>query len=84
MREYDVKLFYDPERVKASFLKSVYGMFSMPVPSNEELQTPFYVDELGSGQAVACFRSGDKPRILKLTDIVMSMPSMRIEVKSFL
>lgn len=83
MADYNVQLFYDPRRVGARFIQDVYAMFGLESPSEEELRTPFHTDEkTGREVAATRFSTPQKEKVLKLTDIVMGLPTMRIEIQS--
>ena len=80
---YRVQLFYDPRIVGFNFLKDIYTGFGLSCPPAEDLKKPFFTDEKKDIQTAATeFNTDKKGKILKLTEMVMGLPAMRIEISN--
>jgi len=83
MTEYEVQLFYDPQRIKPEFIQKIYQGFDLKSPSEEELKIPFHTDPSTKKQtSTTRFITSKKTKVLSLTNMVMELPSIRIEIQS--
>jgi len=79
--EYEVQLFYDPRTVGFNFIKDIYNSFGLECPSVEQLKKPIINDEKKDIQrATTRFKTTRKDKVVKLTEMVMGLPNMRIEI----
>lgn len=80
---YEIQLFYDPRKIGMKVLQEIYTFFGLEIPSAEELKKPFLVDkEKGVEIASTRFNTTNRQKALSLTDMVLGLPEMRIEISN--
>jgi len=77
MTQYEIELFYNPSKVGENFISDIYQMFGLEIPSEER---GIFYDARGRQRASTRFSTSNKERVLKLTEIVMEIPNIRIKI----
>jgi hypothetical protein len=75
MINYNVELIIDSKRLGARYIQDIYAMFGLESPSEEELIRCRETGTIG-------FSTSQRGNLLKLTEMVMNIPSAGIKIQS--